>query len=227
MMDLQEHYQKLYDESTIKIIADDYQIDPLIDDPNDLRFGITLVIRPSEKVKNNIQLFLNELKSVEPHQYYYQNQDIHITVMSIISCYQGFQLSSINIDDYIKIIKKSFADFNTTRIQFKGVTVSPSCILLQGFMEDDVINNFRNRLRENFKNSTLEQSIDKRYAIQTAHSTVVRFKELFTHKKDFLKIIEDYRNVDFGTFKVSSVELVYNDWYQREKKVKKLTVFKV
>ncbi|MDO3693311.1 mutarotase [Wenyingzhuangia sp. chi5] len=226
-MDLQEHYKKLYDESIIKIIADDYQIDTLIENPNDLRFGITLVIRPSEEVKSNIQLFLNELKSVEPHQYYYQNGDIHITVMSIISCYQGFELNTINVEEYVKIIKKSLEGFSATKIQFKGITASPSCILVQGFMENDVINNFRNRLRENFKVSSLEQSIDKRYAIQTAHSTVVRFKKKFTCKNDFLKIIEKYRNVDFGSFEVSAIELVYNDWYQREKKVKKLTVFKV
>lgn len=226
-MNLKEHYNSLYQNAIEKIKSDNYAVDPLIDSTKDNRFGITLLIRPPDKVKNEIQKFLNELKALEANQYYYANTDIHITILSIISCYNGFKLKDINISEYNTLIKQSLLDIENIEIQFKGLTASPSCLLIQGFMKNESLNNLRNTLREKFKNSTLQQSIDKRYAIQTAHSTVVRFREKFTNKSEFLNIMEKYKSHDFGTFKVNKIELVYNDWYQRAKFVEKLSEFDI
>jgi len=226
-MNLAEHYNKLYTDSITKIEADNYEIDHLIDSNDDYRFGITLLIRPDENTKVNIQHFLDEVKLIEPDQYYYQNSDIHITVMSIISCYDGFDLEKINIQDYVRVIKHVIEKHKNFTIQFKGITASPSCILLQGFFESDTLNEIRDQLRFSFKNSTLQQSLDQRYAIQTAHSTIIRFREKLTNNNAFLAIVEKYRDFDFGTFKVEKMELVYNDWYQRAQFVKKLHEFEI
>lgn len=142
-MNLKEHYLKLYTEALSKIKADNYEIDHLIDAHNDFRFGITLLIRPDEKTKTNIQSFLNEVKQVSPHQYYYQNSDIHVTVISIISCYEGFKLDSINIEDYIKVVSRVLTNRKRFTIHFKGITASSSCILLQGFFDDHTLNEIR------------------------------------------------------------------------------------
>ncbi|NII81609.1 MULTISPECIES: 2'-5' RNA ligase family protein [unclassified Pedobacter] len=223
-MNLAEHYHKLYIESIAKISSGDYETDHLIDDEADQRFGITLVIRPDAATKDKIQQFLTEAKAIEPDQYYYQNADIHITLMSIISCYEGFDLKDIHIGDYIQLIKQVLARHKHFKIQFKGLTASPSCILIQGFLTD-TLNKIRDDLRAAFKNSDLQQSIDKRYAIQTAHATVIRFRSELANIDALLSLIEKYRDFDFGTFEVKHVELVYNDWYQREKFVKKLYQF--
>ncbi|WP_316844369.1 2'-5' RNA ligase family protein [Pedobacter psychrodurus] len=223
-MNLTEHYYKLYTDSIAKISSGQYETDPLIDDETDQRFGITLVIRPDAATNNNIQQFLTEAKAIEPDQYYYQNADIHITLMSIISCYNGFDLKDIKVEDYIQLIQQILARHKSFKIQFKGLTASPSCILIQGFLTD-TLNEIRDDLRAGFKNSTLQQSIDKRYAIQTAHSTVIRFRSELENKDKLVKLIEKYRDFDFGTFEVKQVELVYNDWYQRERFVKKLYQF--
>jgi 2'-5' RNA ligase len=82
-------------------------------------------------------------------------------------------------------------------------------------------------LRFEFKKSELEQSLDKRYLIQTAHSTIVRFRNQLNDKENFLKIIDKYADFDFGTFEIKKIELVYNDWYQRKELVKKLYEFKI
>jgi 2'-5' RNA ligase len=223
-MNLAEHYHKLYTASIAKISSGHYETDPLIDDEKDNRFGITLVIRPDVVTNNNIQQFLSEAKAIEPDQYYYQNSDIHITLMSIISCYDGFDLKDINVEDYIQLIQEILAKHQDFKIQFKGLTASPSCILIQGFLTD-TLNEIRDDLRMGFKNSALQQSIDKRYAIQTAHSTVIRFRSALENKDALVKLIEKYRDFDFGTFEVKRIELVYNDWYQRKRFVKKLHQF--
>ena len=224
---MNEYYNKLYNEAVEKILSDSYQTDYLIDSPSDNRFGITILIRPDIYIKNEIQKFLDELKLAEPEQYYYPNSDIHVTVMSIISCYNGFKLGGISIADYIEVIQQSINAQKPFSINFTGLTASESCIMVKGFPDDCVLNDIRDNLRSLFKNSGLEQTIDKRYILQTAHSTVVRFQKSFTRKNDFLKVMENYRNYDFGSFKADTLELVYNDWYQRERFVKILYEFKM
>lgn len=215
-MDLTEHYNQLYKKSLETIQEGNYNLDYRIKDTLDSRFGITLLIRPPESIKQNIQLFLEELKANDPKQYYYPGPDIHITVLSIISCYEGFSLDKIALNDYIEIILKSLAGTGKIKIGFRGVTASPSALMIQGFPANDSLNNIRNNLRENFKKSNLEQSIDSRYIIASAHSTVMRFQEKFQNPKELLKIVERFRNHDFGQFTVGNLELVYNDWYQRK-----------
>ena len=215
-MNLKEHYNQLYKKSAESILAGNYNLDSQINNKSDSRFGITLLIRPSEKIKANIQFFLDELKAIEPEQYYYPDSDIHITVMSIISCYEGFSLDKIKVEDYIKIIQESLVDLGEIKIEFRGVTASPSALMIQGFPADESLNNLRNKLRDNFKKSPLQQSIDSRYAIATAHSTVMRFQEKLQNPEKLIEITQRFRDYDFGEFTVDKVELVFNDWYQRE-----------
>lgn len=216
-MNLTEHYNQLYKKSSKAILTEQYKLDPQINNPSDSRFGLTLLIRPSETIKANIQLFLEEIKAIEPNQYYYPDSDIHITVMGIISCYEGFTLDQINIPEYIDLIEQSLVELDQIEIEFRGLTASPSAIMIQGFPTDESLNIFRNKLRESFKNSNLEQSIDSRYTIAAAHSTVMRFQEKLENTKQLIQVAEKFRHYNFGKFQVKKLELVYNDWYQRER----------
>lgn len=216
-MNLQEHYNQLYTKSSKAILEGNYKVDDQINDVSDSRFGITLLIRPNDEIKAKIQLFLNELREIDSKQYYYPDSDIHITLMSIISCYKGFTLDKIRTEKYIEIIEKSLIDVDKIKIEFRGITASPSAIMIQGFPTDESLNILRDKLRENFKKSTLEESIDSRYAIATAHSTVLRFQEKVENPEKLMAVVEKFRDYDFGEFTVDKLELVYNDWYQRKK----------
>lgn len=109
----------------------------------------------------------------------------------------------------------------------QGITASPSGLMIQGFSEHDRLNDLREKLRAWFRHSDLQQSIDKRYVLQTAHSTVVRFRKPLQQKGAFLELLDRYRESDFGTFRVEEVELVTNDWYLRKEKVKTLGRFRL
>lgn len=224
-MDLQEHYDQLYKTAKETILDGKYSIDSHIKNESDSRFGITLLIRPSDEIKSEIQLLLYDLRKAEPEQYFYPDSDIHITVMSIISCSEEFALNQISPNDYIEIICKSLVEVDSIRIQFKGITASPSAIMIQGFPTDETLNNLRNKLRENFKNSVLKQSIDSRYTISAAHATVMRFQDKLQDPKKLIEISEKYRDYDFGEFEVKNLELVYNDWYQRKSNTRVLGDF--
>ena len=97
--------------------------------------------------------------------------------------------------------------------------------MIQGFPTDETLNNLRNKLRENFKNSGLQQSIDSRYTISAAHATVMRFQDKLQDPKKLIEISEKYRDYDFGEFEVKNLELVYNDWYQRKSNTRVLGDF--
>ena len=226
-MNITEHYNNLYQDSIQKIQSDSYQVDNLIDSDNDNRFGITLLLRPDNSVKTNIQKFLSDIRTIEPNQYFYPDSDLHVTVMSIISCYDGFNLNQIKIDDYVDTIKKSISGFSSFNIKFKGLTASSSCLMIRGFLENDSLNQVRDNLRVDFRDTDLEQSIDKRYAIQTAHSTIFRLRYQLSNKVNFLEKVNEYRDFYFGTFKVDTLELVFNDWYQRNEYVKTLYKFRL
>ena len=124
-MNLKEHYNKLYQDSIQEIQSDSYQVDKLIDSDNDKRFGITLLLRPDNSVMVNIQQFLSEIRVIEPNQFFYRDSDLHVTVMSIISCYDGFNLNQIRIEDYVETIKKSIMGIDCFKIEFRGLTASP------------------------------------------------------------------------------------------------------
>lgn len=216
-MGLSEFYNELFKTSSEQILSENYSIDSKINEVSDKRFGITLLIRPTQEIKYNIQAFLEELKKTEPEQYYYPDSDIHITIMSIISCTERFKLNKFSTSDYVEIIEKSLVDVNEIEIEYRGVTLSPSAVMIQGFPSDDSLNILRNKLRDNFKNSSLNQSIDSRYTITTAHSTVMRFQKKLQNPKKLIEVTKKYRNHIFGKFTAEKIELVYNDWYQRER----------
>lgn len=220
-------YDQLWKAALAHVKSRGFDHDPLIDSPLDHRYGITLLIRPRKEVNDAVQNFLSLVKMIEPEHYFYPNPDIHVTVMPIISCYEGFQLRQINPQEYIDLLKSCLEGLPPFSIEFRGVTASPSCILIKGFPLDDTLESIRNRLRTAFKDSQLEQSLDKRYALQTAHSTVIRFKQPVRNQTAVLEQLDQFRDFYFGQFEVRELELVFNDWYQREEKVQRLYTFRL
>ena len=222
---LADHYHRLWQEALPLIERQGFDFDPLLDSSKDQRFGITLLIRPGEEVKASIQEFIEEVRKADPNQYFYPNSDIHITVMPIISCYEGFQIKNIKIEEYINLLKECLREIPSFNIDCQGITASPSCLMVKGFPSDLNLENIRNRLRLAFRQADLEQSLDKRYPLQTAHATVVRFRNKVKDPSRILQIIDQWKDHDFGTSKVFSLELVFNDWYQRKQKVDHLFTF--
>lgn len=86
-------------------------------------------------------------------------------------------------------------------------------------MESELRGQIRNSSGINFQDSALEKSMEKRYSIQTVNSTAVRFRNKV---KTNLNLLEKYREFNFSGIKVDTLELVYNNWYQRIVKVRYL-----
>jgi len=133
--ELQQHYQALWQQSLVQFEQHQFETDPLLTAKEDSRYGVTLLARPSKQVKQQIQHHLAELMQLEPQQYYYPASDLHLTVLSLISCYSGFALSQIDTAAYVDLVKEVIADTGPFRLDFQGITASPSCVLVQGFFD--------------------------------------------------------------------------------------------
>nr|WP_286670563.1 2'-5' RNA ligase family protein [Fodinibius salsisoli] len=197
----------------------------MIDADHDPRYGITLIARPSEAVTQSITHTLSQLTETAPQQYAYPAGDLHLTVLSIISCYPGFSLGDIQPEQYTNIIRSAVDTIDPFHIHFRGLTASPSSILVQGFPEDDQLNQLRDRLRDQFKASSLQHSIDKRYRLETAHMTILRFKQPLQEEQVFIDRLTKLKDIDFGSCRVDQLSLVANDWYQRQQKVQLIEKF--
>lgn len=223
-MHIDTQYKQLWANALARFQKNEFEYDPLIEDANDQRFGLTIIIRPGQEVKASIEAMLNALRQIEPDQYYYPSDDMHVTVLSVISCYNGFTRQSYLPKDYLKVIERSLPDIRRFKMHFQGITASPGCIMVQGYPEG-MLNLLRTNLRNNFKNTGLQTSFDKRYRLEVAHSTVVRLRHKITDNKKFIDLLEHYRRHEFGTSMANEIEFVFNDWYLQKQKVETIAKF--
>ena len=217
-LSLSNHYDQMWQVAAPVIKKGNIGQDALIDDPADQRYGITLLTRPNAEVAHNIMTFLRQACQLEPEQYFYPQSDLHLTVLSIISCYAGFSLLQVDTEAYAEKVQEALQHIPAFDLEFRGITASTSTVLVQGFPGDDTLELLRNRLRKIFHGSGLQHSIDSRYKIVTAHSTVIRFRQPLREAEQFWHFLMDHRHTDFGTFTVSGLELLGNNWYQQKEK---------
>jgi len=211
-------YDQMWNSFSQAMDTNQYQTDPLINDPADNRRGITALsyLHHSNSLTSQVARFQQQVKGLEPDQYYQPMSDLHLTVLSIVTCTKGFALSASDEQKYAEVFKQALRDAGSFDIHFEGVTASPACILLQGFMPDELLSDVREKLRVAFKHSSLHASIDSRYKIATAHSTIVRFNNQLNDPRRLSELIGRYRDYDFGSHTVDKLDLVFNNWYQQK-----------
>ena len=83
-MDLTAKYQAINQRGTELLLAGG-DIDPWLSDrAADRRRGLSLIFTLPAHVSRNISFALGKLREVEPGQYYYPAQDMHVTVIDLI-----------------------------------------------------------------------------------------------------------------------------------------------
>lgn len=211
----QEIYDQLYIRSKYHIRSGKIDIDQHLPDKNsDHRRGISIILRPDEKTANEIEKFQKEMQTVDNGQYFQPGTDLHITVLSVITAYDGFTLSEIDSEQYSGIISESLTDQKKISISLQGVTCSAGAVMIQGFDKSGGLQLTRENLRKAFKDSEIEHSSDSRYTLKTAHITAIRFMQALKDPQSYDDLIKKYRNHYFGSFEVAELDFVFHDWYQ-------------
>ncbi|MCA2015357.1 hypothetical protein LDJ79_04485 [Vibrio tritonius] len=216
---MQAIYDQMWNSFVCAMDEGNYVLDPWLNKlAEDDRRGITALayLEPhNSSLTSNIGEFLRCVRALEPDQYYHPLRELHITVLSIISCVSGFTLNDIDsqayVDIFLDVVKQHQQPIE---IEFRGITASPSCLLLQGFTKDNTLDELRRNLRLAYQASGLRTSIDSRYKIVTAHSSCVRFCRPLRNPQSLLALCQQWRTTYFGSLNVSEIELVFNNWYQ-------------
>lgn len=217
MPDIEKIYTDMWLNAEQKIRNGQHEMDFFIGAAEDTRRGITALSYLKQNdtdVSRRIMSFIKELTALEPEQYYYPEDELHLTVLSVISCIAGFTLSNVDIAAYRQAFTNAAKTIGPLEIHYYGITASPGCILIQGFPVDEQLQVLRENIRAAFRDSPLHSTIDSRYKITTAHSTIARFQAPLRDHQKLLELLSEYRTYDFGICHVNQLDLVFNNWYQ-------------
>lgn len=210
-------YNNMWEEFCHALKHEQLELDAWIDNPSDTRRGITALAyleQNNHKVCTEISGFVDNIKLIEPDQYFHPQSELHLTLLSLISCVSDFTLNDIDCNQFIDVFQQVLRDAEPIEIEFRGITASPSCIVIQGFPVTKNLAQLREKMRAQFALSDLPTTIDSRYRISTAHVSAIRFRQPVKDSKKLLDICETFRQHTFGTIRFSEFHLVFNNWYQ-------------
>jgi len=228
---IQSIYDDMWQRFELALKRNEYELDPYLSDlENDTRRGITALAylnQGNRSTINEITRFQKEVLELEPQQYYHPSNELHLTVLSVISCLPEFAVTEIDVNSYIDVFRSVLKNTGKIEIRYQGVSASPNCIVIQGFPTSDTLERLRNELRTQLTEAGVRVTFDSRYKLVTAHSSIIRFKAPLNDAQQLLALCQRYRNHDFGRVVLEDFELVFNNWYQNLDVTKSLAKYRV
>jgi 2'-5' RNA ligase len=188
----------------------------------DTRRGVTLVLRPSASVLDAVTEFIGRLETICPGQYFYQRQEMHVTVLSIISGTELWRREMERFAQCRHIIGEVLGSQRTFKVKFRGVTAARDSVMIQGFPMDDGLAAIRKALRKAFADAGFGDMLDRRYKVSAAHISFMRFCKAGADMKRLLTFLKESREIEFGESHVGNLELILSDWYASANTVKVL-----
>ena len=191
----------------------------------DRRLGMTLLARPSRKILRRILDLQERLRELEPLQHYYQADEVHVTILTLFNVMEDCEEYMANKPRYRAILPLALANMAPFQIRFQGLCASPEAVMIQGFPLDSQLQILRETLREVLGAHGLGDTLDVRYRISTAHSTIMRFSRPLQDAAALLGRLGDLREVSLGEFTCRNIQWVKNDWYMSSDKVELLAEY--
>jgi 2'-5' RNA ligase len=218
-----EIYETLWNDAVAAFERGQPQVDAhLSDRANDLRHCVTLVLSPSPAVRDAVADYLRCLATLCPGQHFYRPDELHVTVLSVISGTEHWQREMDRLPDCRRVIGEALSRHAPFKITFRGVTASPASVLIQGFPAGESLIAIRQDLREAFAQNGLGDMPDRRYKLTGAHMTAMRFAKPVSDLKPLLSFLKESRGFLFGECEVNEFQLIFDDWYASAEQVRVL-----
>ena len=207
-------YEQLWNEAVSAFERGEPQVDPhLASKTKDLRRGVTLVFRPSTPVRDAIAGFIAQLTSVCPEQYFYRPEELHVTVLAVVSGTELWQREMGRVEECRRIIGEALKKHRPFSMNFRGVSAVPVGAIIQGFPLDNGLRSIRDGIRDAFAENGLGDMLDQRYKISGAHMTIMRFCKPQKDLKDLVAFLKQNRQTPFGECEISNLQFYLADWY--------------
>ena len=214
-------YDRLWHAAIPRFERGEPQTDPhLADRASDGRRSVTLALRPEPTVQMAVNSFLRQLAVVAPGQYFYRPDELHVTVLAVIPGSAAWWEKIRDVAAIQAVIGKILQRQRPFVISFRGITASPDAVMIQGFSESEALVEIRDELREVLRKNRLGGDLDRRYKINTAHITVMRFGTVRADWKAFVDLLKANRQTDFGDTRVRKLQLLWGDWYASAQSVR-------
>jgi 2'-5' RNA ligase len=221
---LQGHYATMWDSAFGAVARGDIDCDTRLAARRDLRRGLTLIARPNEALRARFNAVLDRLAGLEPNQYRYPVSDMHVTILSLFTASENSAQQLLRLADYRSAVSVALKGMKTVEIDFAGISLSRSAVLAQGFPRGPALETLRERLRVQLRDRGLNASLDQRYRLVTAHTTLFRFVAPLQDANGFAALLTSMRDEPLGSMRVDEVELVINDWYMSTNLVEQLAI---
>lgn len=223
-----EIYEKLWNDAVSAFERGEQKIDPhLPHKSTDRRRGVTLIFRPSAAVQDPVAGFGGKLAETCPGQYYYQPEELHVTVLSIITMTELWELEMERFQMCRPIIGEALRAQRPFKIRFQGVTASLDSVLIQGFPLSDGLATIRTALREAFTRAGFGDMLDRRYKVTAAHISLMRFSRPCPEMKRLLAFLKENRETSFGECEIDKLQLILGDWYASADKLQTLEEYRL
>ncbi len=221
---LEAKYAQLWNESKIAIQNNEIELDPyLAGNKNDVRRGFSVIIPIAGSCLKNFSNIIRQLKKLEPDQYAYPLADLHLTVLDLwVVASENFVFDKKQADSYDSIFDSVLQDFPIFQVRFAGLTASRAAVLAKGFNGTE-LKELRESLRTEIQNKGFK--LNERYKTESAHATILRFREKLRNPRVFADCIQELQSRDFGILQVQKIQFVLHDWYNSRQKTKILSEY--
>ncbi|GAK49134.1 hypothetical protein U14_00352 [Candidatus Moduliflexus flocculans] len=207
-------YDTLWQQTESDLERGNVCLDPYLRNrQQDRRRGWSLIIRPNHAAKEAIMGVIQDIQQLEPEQHYYHPDELHVTVLSFFSVIETFDEHLPKFARYQAALRTAFEQIERFQIDFRGITATRDGLMMQGFAEKNALNLLRDHLRAILTQHGLGDTLDTRYRIQTAHSTIVRFQAPLRNPPDFLTRLRYLRASASARTLCTSIQWVKNDWF--------------
>lgn len=223
MIDLSQFYADMWRDSRPRYRENTLEFDPyLADRTADRRRGITVILRLQGEVADRVMRVIERLSALDPAQYAYSPEQLHNTLLSLNNSPPDYVPDPVDLQRYQTLLSAFFRTIPAFTIDYRGIIGTPAAVILCGYPQDDRLNQIRDALRADLTAHGLGASLDQRYRIISAHSTLMRFAQPLRDPNALIAEIEAHREYPFGLLRVSEIEFVLNDWYMSPDRVQTL-----
>lgn len=138
----------------------------------------------------------------------YRADELHITVRSLEG-YRAHSLTEVRREELCCYVTDSITGVSPFQIQLRGLSGGGDTLFACGYAEPG-LTQIRNALhfRRHQIGSTGPTSLDAARIRDTAHASLVLFRQQPEAEPDIATILDDYADVDFGTELVRELTLV-------------------
>jgi 2'-5' RNA ligase len=207
-------YDELWNQAAAALAGGRPQIDPhLPGKAGDRRRGVALIFRLTPTVQAAMKNFLDPLAAEFPDQYFYQPAELHVTVASLISATDQWRREIADVKTYRAMLREVLSRHQPFTLEFRGVTAAANAVMFQGFPAGDTLESIRSELRRTFAAHGFAGRLDRRYRINAAHATAMRFCKPDADWRRLLAALEAGRQTYFGEMRVDMLQLIWSDWY--------------